>query len=80
MFVEHMHEAYMAQLVAALDCEKWVQADVSPERQADIDRLTAGKAVMALHHHQKGQGSGGSDATTPNGIAGSTAGAAGWKR
>ena len=47
MFVEHMHDTYMASLMTALDSEKWVQADVSPERQSELDRLTAGKAVLA---------------------------------
>ncbi len=47
LFVEHLHEENMAQLLAALDSERWVQADVGPERQGEIDRLTAGKAVLA---------------------------------
>jgi vacuolar protein sorting-associated protein 54 len=49
LFVEHLHEEGSAQLLAALDAERWVQADVNSERQAEIDRLTAGKAVLATH-------------------------------
>lgn len=53
LFVEHMHESYMASLMAAMDGERWLQADVSHERQADINRLTAGKAVMAHKQHSE---------------------------
>jgi len=49
LFVEHLHEEGSVQLLAALDAERWVQADVGMERQAEIDRLTAGKAVLATH-------------------------------
>jgi hypothetical protein len=54
LFVEHMHETNMASLVATLDSEKWVQADVSPERQAELDRLTAGKASIAVPQPPEG--------------------------
>lgn len=46
LFVELTHESFMASLVSALESEKWSQADVSPERQAELDRLTAGKAIL----------------------------------
>lgn len=36
----------MGSLVSTLDAERWSAVDVSPERQADLDRLTAGKAVL----------------------------------
>jgi vacuolar protein sorting-associated protein 54 len=49
LFVEYLHEEASAQLLAALDAERWVQADVGAERQAEIDRLIAGKAVLATY-------------------------------
>ncbi|KAM3577725.1 hypothetical protein VYU27_000269 [Nannochloropsis oceanica] len=49
LFVEHLHEDASAQLLVALDAERWVQADVGTERQAEIDRLIAGKAVLASY-------------------------------
>jgi hypothetical protein len=48
LFLEHLHETQMASLVSVLDAERWTQADVAPERQAQIERLTAGKAVLAV--------------------------------
>jgi len=46
-FVERKHEANMASLVAALDGERWNQCDVSAERQAVLDRLCSGRAVLS---------------------------------
>jgi hypothetical protein len=46
LFVEHLHESHAASLLAALDSERWTQADVTPQRQAEIDRLVAGKALL----------------------------------
>lgn len=46
-FVERKHENNMTALVAALDCEKWTQCDVSAERQASLTRLCAGRAVLS---------------------------------
>ena len=46
-FVERKHENNMTALVAALDCEKWSQCDVSAERQASLTRLCAGRAVLS---------------------------------
>lgn len=43
LFLEHMHEAYMASLLTALNAERWSAVEVSPERQAEVDRLTGGK-------------------------------------
>lgn len=38
----------MAALLAALESERWAQADVTPARQAQIDRLVAGKALLGV--------------------------------
>ncbi|CAN0520354.1 unnamed protein product, partial [Ectocarpus sp. 12 AP-2014] len=42
-FVEARHEANKQTLVKRLDAEKWTQADVAPERQAVLDRLSSGQ-------------------------------------
>ncbi|CAM9660149.1 unnamed protein product [Ectocarpus sp. 6 AP-2014] len=42
-FVEARHEANKQTLVKRLDAEKWTQADVTPERQAVLDRLSSGQ-------------------------------------
>lgn len=47
LFVEHLHEVNMAALLVALESERWAQADVTPARQAQIDRLVAGRALLA---------------------------------
>lgn len=39
-FVERKHESNMSALVAALDSERWVQCNVSAERQAALTRLS----------------------------------------
>lgn len=44
--MEHLHERNLTNLLAALDAERWTQADVAPERQADIERLQSGKALL----------------------------------
>ena len=46
-FVERRHEANMASLVSALDGERWNQCDVSSERQAALERLCSGRAVLS---------------------------------
>lgn len=46
-FVEHVHKGGVGRLLAALDAERWVQTDVGAERQAEIDHLMAGRAVLA---------------------------------
>ena len=46
-FVERRHEANMASLVSALDSERWIQCDISPERQISLDRLCSGRAVLS---------------------------------
>ncbi|KAL7490244.1 hypothetical protein ACHAW6_015999 [Cyclotella cf. meneghiniana] len=45
-FVERKHEANMSTLVAALDSERWVQCNVSAERQAALNRLCSGRAAF----------------------------------
>ena len=44
-FVENKHERNMAALVAALDSERWIQCDVSSERQDVLTRLCQGRSV-----------------------------------
>ncbi|KAL7547505.1 hypothetical protein ACHAWF_010793 [Thalassiosira exigua] len=46
-FVERRHEANVTALVAALDGERWVQCNVSVERQAALDRLCSGRAAFS---------------------------------
>jgi vacuolar protein sorting-associated protein 54 len=46
-FIERNHESNMSNLAAALDSERWVQYDVSLERQSSLDRLCSGRAVLA---------------------------------
>jgi vacuolar protein sorting-associated protein 54 len=46
-FIERKHESNMSNLAAALDSERWVQYDVSLERQSSLDRLCSGRAVLA---------------------------------
>lgn len=42
-FLEHVHDSSMAKLAATLESEKWNQADVSIEKQREIDKLTGEK-------------------------------------
>lgn len=46
-FIERKHESNMSSLVAALDCERWVQCNVSAERQAALTRLCSGRAAFS---------------------------------
>jgi vacuolar protein sorting-associated protein 54 len=46
-YIERKHESNMSSLAAALDSERWVQYDVSSERQSSLDRLCSGRAVLA---------------------------------
>jgi len=43
--LEHRQEQHLTELAASLDGEKWVQAEVSAERQAAVDRLASGQAT-----------------------------------
>ncbi|GMI06591.1 hypothetical protein TrLO_g3171 [Triparma laevis f. longispina] len=45
-FIERSHEGHMTSLVATLDGEKWQHCGVSKIRQAGIDGLCSGKAVL----------------------------------
>ena len=45
-FLEYLHETYKSKLVNSLDNEKWIQCDVSPERQAVVDVLTSGRSTI----------------------------------
>jgi len=64
-FLEHRQEANKTSLAAALDSEKWTQADVSSERQAAIDRLASGQAFMV-----QTAGAGGGAAAGGGGVGG----------
>ena len=45
-FLEYMHETCKGKLVVTLDNERWVQCDVSADRQAELDRMSSGKAFL----------------------------------
>ena len=45
-FHERKFDQHMTELTTTLDSEKWVQADVSPERQMGIDNLATGQAFI----------------------------------
>ena len=51
-FLEYLHESSKGKLVGTLDSERWVQCDVSPERQQQLDRLTMGKAFLPVNTQQ----------------------------
>jgi len=53
-FVERKHEANMSSLVAALDSERWVQCNVSAERQAALTRLCSGRAAFSSRATARG--------------------------
>lgn len=55
IFIEAYHDNYKTQLVNTLDNERWLQCDVSPDRQKEIDRLVSGKAFLTFI---QGSGSG----------------------
>lgn len=66
-YVDNRHEANKHQLVSCLDAEKWIQVDVSAERQASMSRLASGRVLVP---------EGGDNASTnttlspPHGLAG----------
>lgn len=68
-FIEYLHESFKGKLVNTLDNEKWLQCDVSPERQAALDVLTSGRSMMqkkdikSMTTASSGSGSSGSVAT-----------------
>ncbi|CAM9355766.1 unnamed protein product [Ectocarpus fasciculatus] len=45
-FIDRVHDANKSKLVSTLDSERWVQCDVSAERQAKIERLATGRAFL----------------------------------
>lgn len=45
-FIDKMHDSNKSKLVATLDSERWVQCDVSAERQTKIERLATGRAFL----------------------------------
>jgi vacuolar protein sorting-associated protein 54 len=45
-FLDHLHESYKGKLVNTLDSEKWIQCDVSQDRQNALDRLTKGRSFL----------------------------------
>lgn len=45
-FLDRLHEAHKTRLVSTLDTDRWVQTDVAPERQLDIDRLVSGRSFI----------------------------------
>lgn len=53
-FVERKHESNMSSLVAALDSERWVQCNVSAERQAALTRLCSGRAAFSSRATARG--------------------------
>jgi len=42
-FLEYLHETYKGKLVVTLDNERWIQCDVSSERQSEVDKLASGE-------------------------------------
>lgn len=45
-FLDYLHETCKGKLVVTLDNERWVQCDVSEQRQGEVDRLSSGKAFL----------------------------------
>lgn len=46
-FIDHLHESYKGKLVNTLDNERWVQCDVSTERQHEVTKLVSGKTLLS---------------------------------
>ena len=51
LFLEYLTESLKSKLVSTLDNERWVQCDVSLERQKELDRLTSGKAFLPKNNN-----------------------------
>ena len=45
-FLVNLHENMKRSIHNTLDAERWIQCDVSDERQVDIDKLASGKAFL----------------------------------
>jgi vacuolar protein sorting-associated protein 54 len=76
-FLEHLQEKNLNNLAAALDCEKWTQSDITPERQAAIDRLAAGQGAIlnpAIVSSSNGQISSSSSSASSSGGVSATSG------
>lgn len=58
-FLDYLHETCKGKLVVTLDNERWVQCDVSLERQNELDRLSSGKAFLPQTTTQQKAGTGG---------------------
>uniref|UniRef100_A0A7S3M365 Vacuolar protein sorting-associated protein 54 C-terminal domain-containing protein n=1 Tax=Spumella elongata TaxID=89044 RepID=A0A7S3M365_9STRA len=76
-FLDYLHETCKGKLVVTLDNERWVQCDVSAERQVQIDRLSSGKAFLPQALHAQGASvtkstSNASMSTNPAASAGAT--------
>ena len=65
-FLSAIHEQAKLRLAAALEAERWIQCDATPEKQALIDRLASGKAFLKL----PGGYSAGSSGTSTNNSSG----------
>jgi hypothetical protein len=50
-FLEQRQEQNLTNLAAALDSEKWTQAEVSFERQKGVDRLASGQAFLVTNEN-----------------------------
>jgi vacuolar protein sorting-associated protein 54 len=51
LFLDELHAKTKNQLVNALDHERWIQCDVSIERQREIEKLATGKAFLPMDKH-----------------------------
>lgn len=71
VFLDQLHESYKGKLVNTLDNERWIQCDVSPERQADIDRLVSGKSILQSHAATRSPGIS-KEVSGSNGVASSS--------
>jgi len=68
LFLESLSESLKNKLVSTLDSERWVQCDVSAERQREIDRLTSGRAFLPRSPSTSG-GNAGSSSRNSSGSA-----------
>lgn len=66
-FLDYLHESYKNRLVSTLDNERWVQCDVTPDRQREIDRVSSGKAFLVA---AGGNGNGSSGSAHSGGLNG----------
>ncbi|CAN0254260.1 unnamed protein product, partial [Ectocarpus sp. 4 AP-2014] len=69
-FVEARHEANKQTLVMRLDAEKWTQSDVTPERQAVLDRLSSGQVFRSSVPTTNADGTNGKEGSGAGGGSG----------